>query len=101
MYVYWVDIHRGQALTGIADASEQDIYAADISSPDTPRILEGQAPAAANAAVALAQLHDWTSDFVSTLELRISTSKCPDDLLLSFPTGRLFGCRCEERILFL
>src|SRR5436190_6320065 len=53
-----------------ADASEQDIYGADISAPATPGNVEGSGPAAANAAVALAQLHnhqlgpDWDSDAV-------------------------------------
>ena len=54
-----------------ADASEQDIYGADISAPATPANVEGSGPAAANAAVALAQLHnhhqlgpDWDSDAV-------------------------------------
>jgi len=47
-----------------SDASDQDLlYGADISAPNTPRIFEGQPPAAANAAVALTQLHDWNSDF--------------------------------------
>ena len=65
--MYAIPIRMGLTMTdnATADASEHDIYAADISAPNTPRLLEGQPPAAANAAVALAQLHDWTSDFVS------------------------------------
>ena len=57
-----------------ADASDRDIYGADISSPATPRPLEEALPAAANAAVALAQLHhhhrlssEWDSDAVCCL----------------------------------
>jgi hypothetical protein len=57
------------------DASEPDFYGADISAPATPGNIEGSLPAAANAAVALAQLHhqlgpDWDSDAVSFPELQ-------------------------------
>ena len=51
-----------------ADASDQNIYGADISAPATPADIESSLPAAANAAVALAQLHnlgsEWDSDYV-------------------------------------
>ena len=51
-----------------ADASDQDFYGADVSAPETPGNLDSSLPAAANAAVALAQLHnlgsEWDSDYV-------------------------------------
>lgn len=52
------------------DVSDRDIYVADASSPATPRALDEPHPAAATAAVALAQLHhhrlasDWDTDMV-------------------------------------
>lgn len=55
-----------------ADASDRDVYGADISAPATPRFGEDGQPTAANAAVALAQLHqdplgsEWDSDMVSS-----------------------------------
>src|SRR2546423_6651922 len=60
---------------GAADASQPDFYGADISAPATPGNIEGSLPAAANAAVALAQLHhqlgpDWDSDAVRFPELQ-------------------------------
>ncbi|KAJ5234396.1 uncharacterized protein N7469_003564 [Penicillium citrinum] len=51
-----------------ADVADRDIYVADASSPATPRALDEPHPAAATAAVALAQLHhhrlasDWDTD---------------------------------------
>lgn len=54
-----------------ADVADRDIYVADASSPATPRALDEPHPAAATAAVALAQLHhhrlasDWDTDMVS------------------------------------
>ncbi|KAJ5123599.1 hypothetical protein N7448_009696 [Penicillium atrosanguineum] len=50
------------------DVAGRDIYVADASSPATPRALDEPGPAAATAAVALAQLHhhrlasDWDTD---------------------------------------
>ncbi|CEJ61805.1 Putative RfeD [Penicillium brasilianum] len=50
------------------DIADRDIYVADASSPATPRALDEPHPAAATAAVALAQLHhhrlasDWDTD---------------------------------------
>ena len=50
--------------------ADRDIYVADASSPATPRALDEPHPAAATAAVALAQLHhhrlasDWDTDMV-------------------------------------
>ncbi|KAJ5662678.1 hypothetical protein N7462_011604 [Penicillium macrosclerotiorum] len=50
------------------DLADRDIYVADASSPATPRALDEPHPAAATAAVALAQLHhhrlasDWDTD---------------------------------------
>lgn len=52
----------------IADLSEQDPYGADISAPITPAVYEGQVPSATGAAVALAQLHNWDSDYVSQIQ---------------------------------
>lgn len=52
---------------------ERDAYPGNQSSPAPPRSLEDQYPAAATAAVALAQLHnhrpesDWGSEAVSRL----------------------------------
>src|SRR5436190_5478822 len=54
-----------------ADAGERDIFGHDGSSPVTPRTLDEAHPAAATAAVALAQLHhhrlnsEWDSEMVS------------------------------------
>ncbi|OQE20527.1 hypothetical protein PENSTE_c013G03857 [Penicillium steckii] len=51
-----------------SDVADRDIYVADASSPATPRALDEPHPAAATAAVALAQLHhhrlasDWDTD---------------------------------------
>ncbi|KAL9618174.1 MAG: hypothetical protein Q9160_007069 [Pyrenula sp. 1 TL-2023] len=53
---------------GPSDASDRDLYGADVSAPTTPRTIEDAHPAAANAAVALAQLHhnslapEWESE---------------------------------------
>lgn len=53
-----------------ADLLDRDIYVADASSPVTPRTIDDAHPAAATAAVALAQLHhhrlasDWESEMV-------------------------------------
>ncbi|KAL2011965.1 hypothetical protein VTN00DRAFT_4683 [Thermoascus crustaceus] len=50
------------------EAPDKDVYVADASSPVTPRTIEDAHPAAATAAVALAQLHhhrlasDWDSE---------------------------------------
>ncbi|KAF7591627.1 hypothetical protein BBP40_001266 [Aspergillus hancockii] len=50
------------------DVADRDIYVADASSPATPRGIDEAHPAAATAAVALAQLHhnrlasDWDTD---------------------------------------
>ncbi|KAJ9199625.1 hypothetical protein DTO166G4_9213 [Paecilomyces variotii] len=50
------------------DIADRDIYVADASSPVTPRAIDEAHPAAATAAVALAQLHhhrlasDWESE---------------------------------------
>lgn len=55
--------------------ADRDIYVADPSSPATPRALDEPHPAAATAAVALAQLHhhrlasDWDTDMVCTFLL--------------------------------
>ncbi|OJJ47987.1 hypothetical protein ASPZODRAFT_64460 [Penicilliopsis zonata CBS 506.65] len=52
---------------------DRDIYVADASSPATPRPMDDAHPAAATAAVALAQLHhnrlasDWETDMVCSL----------------------------------
>lgn len=52
------------------DIADRDIYVADASSPVTPRAIDEAHPAAATAAVALAQLHhhrlasDWESEMV-------------------------------------
>ena len=87
-----------------ADTSDRDFYGADISSPPTPRIGEDAQPAAAHAAVALAQLHhdqlnaEWDSDAVSgslTLALVIDFS------FLILIAGRLLirSRRSKENIL--
>lgn len=51
-----------------ADLSEDNPYLQDISMVEQPGMFEGQVPSAANAAVALAQLHSWDSDYVSSYE---------------------------------
>lgn len=67
---------------------DRDAYKGTQSSPAPPRSLEDQYPAAATAAVALAQLHshqphsDWDSEAVITLlslstEPRMATDSCP------------------------
>lgn len=54
----------------VVDIADRDIYVADVSSPATPRAMDEAHPAAATAAVALAQLHhhrlasDWDMDMV-------------------------------------
>lgn len=54
---------------------ERDAYTVSRSAPAPPRSLEDQYPAAATAAVALAQLHnhrpdsDWESEAVSNFEV--------------------------------
>jgi hypothetical protein len=75
------------------DASEPDFYGADISAPATPGNIEGSLPAAANAAVALAQLHhqlgpDWDSDAVRFPELQRLNLQSQ---LADKETGRSFG----------
>ena len=72
--------NAGKSATGIAQGSklirtvygkDRDSYGTVQSSPAPPRISEDQYPAAATAAVALAQLHnhrpdsDWESEAVS------------------------------------
>lgn len=69
-----VSTHRpssqGLSSHNAADASDRDLYGADISSPVTPRPVEESLPPAANAAMALAQLHhhrlssEWDADVV-------------------------------------
>jgi hypothetical protein len=54
-----------------ANTSEREFYVADGSSPVTPRTVEDAHPAAATAAVALAQLQnqrlsDWDSEMVGS-----------------------------------
>lgn len=54
---------------------DRDVYVADASSPATPRGIDEAHPAAATAAVALAQLHhhrlasDWDTDMVCLPDL--------------------------------
>ncbi|ERF70475.1 hypothetical protein EPUS_04753 [Endocarpon pusillum Z07020] len=68
--------HRGQSDTG-----DRDFYGADISSPPSPRIGEDAPPAAANAAVALAQLHqdqvgtEWDSEMDTFSEPQIKRER--------------------------
>ena len=50
---------------GVVDLNEHDPFSEDLTGLGAPMPLEGQVPAAANAAVALTQLHGWDSDFVS------------------------------------
>lgn len=58
------------SLLTVTDVADRDIYVADASSPATPRGIDETHPAAATAAVALAQLHhnrlasDWDTDMV-------------------------------------
>jgi hypothetical protein len=69
--------------TKTADASEHDVYGADISGSETPAHAEGQPPSTANAAVALAQLHannptlGWEADFVRFPSLSVSRAGYP------------------------
>ena len=56
----------------IVDIGEHDPFSADLTGLEAPMPLEGQPPAAANAAVALTQLHQWDSDFVSPPNVRIT-----------------------------
>jgi hypothetical protein len=65
------DGHKFFRLTAnTAELLDRDIYVADASSPVTPRTIDDAHPAAATAAVALAQLHhhrlasDWESEMV-------------------------------------
>ncbi|OXV10548.1 hypothetical protein Egran_01691 [Elaphomyces granulatus] len=66
-----------------ANMSERDIYVADGSSPAPPRTAEDAHPAAATAAVALAQLHhhrlasDWDSEMVGTESARRAKRESP------------------------
>ncbi|KAI2790315.1 hypothetical protein POX_d05825 [Penicillium oxalicum] len=66
------------AMVKIAD---RDIYVADPSSPATPRALDEPHPAAATAAVALAQLHhhrlasDWDTDMDAHSDTDIHTGR--------------------------
>lgn len=53
------------AMLSITIDSSEDPFGADLSGFGPHMPVEAQPPAAANAAVALAQLHDWPSDFVS------------------------------------
>lgn len=78
-------------LIKIAHGHDRDAYATDRNSPAPTRILEDQYPAAATAAVALAQLHnqkpdsDWESDGVSTQNTLTLNSPSID---LQFVLGR-------------
>ena len=53
-----------QILNMYTDSSD-DPFAADLTGLGPHLPVEAQPPAAAHAAVALTQLHDWPSDFVS------------------------------------
>ncbi|KAJ5179850.1 hypothetical protein N7492_003060 [Penicillium capsulatum] len=65
------------------DLSDRDIYVADPSSPATPRALDEPHPAAATAAVALAQLHhhrlasDWDTDMVGAFLFLVTFAGYP------------------------
>ncbi len=75
----WIQVRQrpwhlgGSLLTIIVYGHDREVYAGSQSSPAPPRSLEDQYPAAATAAVALAQLHnhrpdsDWDSEAVSIL----------------------------------
>ena len=54
-----------RSLLSICTDSSDDPFAADLAGFGPQLPVEAQPPATANAAVALAQLHDWPSDFVS------------------------------------
>ncbi|KAF7717739.1 Uncharacterized protein PECH_007688 [Penicillium ucsense] len=63
------------------EIADRDIYVADPSSPATPRALDEPHPAAATAAVALAQLHhhrlasDWDTDMDTHSDTDIHTGR--------------------------
>lgn len=54
----------GEPVLTTSPDSHEDPFAADLTGLEPQLPVEAQ-PGAANAAVALAQLHDWPSDFVS------------------------------------
>lgn len=56
---------RAEPLLSTSTDSSDDPYTADLAGFGPQLPVEAQPPATANAAVALAQLHDWPSDFVS------------------------------------
>ena len=66
-------LSTGFDTNGLVYGHDRDAYAGVKSSPAPPRTLEDQYPAAATAAVALAQLHshqphsEWDSEPVSSL----------------------------------
>ena len=68
-----ISVESGLILSDAVYGHDRDVYARVQSSPAPPRTLEDQYPAAATAAVALAQLHshqphsEWDSEPVSTL----------------------------------
>ena len=65
LYVDTTCVHFCDAKQPIADASEHDALLGDLDGLGGHMPMTGQPPAAANAAVALTQLHQWDSDFVS------------------------------------
>jgi hypothetical protein len=56
---------RDMPVLNTSTDSSDDPFAADLTGFGPSLPVEAQPPATANAAVALAQLHDWPSDFVS------------------------------------
>ncbi|KAJ5102693.1 hypothetical protein N7532_003222 [Penicillium argentinense] len=77
------------------DVADRDIYVADASSPATPRALDEPHPAAATAAVALAQLHhhrlasDWDTDMDthSDTDIHQGPMRIAAAILIASPTG--------------
>lgn len=72
-----------QSADGAVYGHDRDAHASIQSSPAPPRTVEDQYPAAATAAVALAQLHshqphsEWDSEPVSTLSEAVAPPSQP------------------------
>ena len=92
MYVCQRPSQNETILSTVTDSSD-DPFSADLGGFGSQLPVEAQPPAAAHAAVALTQLHDWPSDFVSTCCYTVSART--RELIVNL--GRLRRCRSQTR----
>lgn len=69
-----------------ADGTEPQLI--DTSLGESPQLIETQGPATANAAVALTQLHNWDSDYVSHRCTAHTLTSPPEDIDSNSPCSQ-------------